>query len=1061
MTAGATSICVAEPVEAALPHSMQHSMQHSMPHSMQHSMQRAVDALVARLRLKLAGEARPHLAAARINAAAVARAVARLDHALERFTQVRIEEAVQQQRRRAFACLLLEAAGGDVDDDHSVSHLLAALRARLVPGAPLMAVGPWLAWLATRMAAGEPWPSSTSTDLLAICRWAHATRRDLTRLSLQRANDLSRRWRLQERPLLDDELPRTDAILRTTKAALPTLPLTTDDGFRLERVVTADELRAAGRALRNCLATYADIDDKRIRLVLRDPQGGAVAALEYDLQFQHGSFSQIYGPDDKAPSPDLAARLEALIDAHFGGDPVGKLLVGAQPTTALEASLVARARTLEPWSEVNFVLNVAEGLTRASSPAVQALLLRLLATTWGHVDAAMPQHDWRWSFLQVRILAGTATTALAGRDNNEQASTCVREALRVARAFRRGVSDDDSPTPRSTPSRARPFVPTLAYGSGSLVGNARVIDGTVRGWLWGVDIQLIAVDAAVEVAGHTRRRGRRTSLICVGLRLLGSVLAAIADGWLAASSGDGPGWLVSSSLNSLSSGDAGAFTRPQVLAIGRAWLATCDHGLETLDCGLEARSHCSVFRKVHGFVEVHLPYAGTQVSAATIAPLLALADDGAHQLAVCHQPDAIDGTWNARWVCFALWACHLRACLGDVEGAAQRLLPALVTLLQCDNWSTTSLSVWRGLTTIEPAGDADLLAWAATSWAAAVHDVAAQAVREVRLAGSAGHVDPDDHDGIEAMALVQKWARAGEERIRAGVASQPVLALAMPWPRGQPAGEHDGLASPSDAVDDVATRLKRWLDDTAGIVDVNADVDTDDAKHDVARTRALDTFVLVARAVEAKHADWPDDAVFVGVVDEAISTLAARVAKAPPRAPTWHWRAPQACALAWRARHRLGGGCVEPVMQDLVAANRRSPGGSNDDAELLVLLVLRQVAEQFVSRFVDQRAEVQHFVYGLFASRLADDVVDDDGDGDGDGGPSAAGYVMHVAMAQLCVGLEAWGNARSHLQEAIRLQPKPLRTPLPYRRRYQQLLTQVEAVCSARQPCLPGVEPPG
>jgi hypothetical protein len=283
----------------------------------------------------------------------------------------------------------------------------------------------------------------------------------------------------------------------------------------------------------------------------------------------------------------------------------------------------------------------------------------------------------------------------------------------------------------------------------------------------------------------------------------------------------------------------------------------------------------------------------------------------------------------------------------------------------------------------------------------------------------------------------------------------------MPWPRGQPAGEHDDLASPSDAVDDVATRLKRWLDDTAGIVDVNADVDTDDAKHDVARTRALDTFVLVARAVEAKHADWPDDAVFMGVVDEAISTLAARVAKAPPRAPTWHWRAPQACALAWRARHRLGGGCVEPVMQDLVAANRRSPGGSNDDAELLPLLVLRQVAEQFVSRFVDQRAEVQHFVYGLFASRLADDVVDDDGDGDGDGGPSTAGYVMHVAMAQLCVGLEAWGNARSHLQEAIRLQPKPLRTPLPYRRRYQQLLTHVEAVCSARQPCLPGVEPPG
>jgi hypothetical protein len=55
MTAGATSICVAEPVEAALPH----------------SMQRAVDALVARLRLKLAGRPRPHLAAARINAAAV------------------------------------------------------------------------------------------------------------------------------------------------------------------------------------------------------------------------------------------------------------------------------------------------------------------------------------------------------------------------------------------------------------------------------------------------------------------------------------------------------------------------------------------------------------------------------------------------------------------------------------------------------------------------------------------------------------------------------------------------------------------------------------------------------------------------------------------------------------------------------------------------------------------------------------------------------------------------------------------------------------------------------
>ena len=1061
MTAWATSICVAEPVEAALQHSMQHSMQH------------AVDALVTKLRLKLAGRPRPHLAAARINAAAVARAVARLDHALERFTHVRIDEEMQQQRRRAFLGLLLgdelvEVVEG-VELDEGVEGvevgdhvLLAALRTRLQPGAPLMAVGPWLAWLATRMAAGEPWPSREPTDLFEVCRWAQETRRDLTRLSLQRANDLSRGWRLKHSQTMKGQHPRTDAALRTTNAALPTLPLTTDDGFRLERVVTADELRAAGRALRNCLASYDNRDDERIRLVLRDPRGVAVAALEYDLRDHHGWFSQIYGPDDKVPSPDLAARLEALIDAHFGGDPVGKLLVGGKPTTALEASLVARARTLDPWDEVDFVLGVTGRLTRAASPAVQALLLRVFATTWSHVDATVPQHDWRWSFLQVRILAGTATTALAGRDNDEQASTCVREALRVARAFRRGVSDDDSPTPRSTPSRARPFVPTLAYGSGSLVGNARVIDGTVGGWLWGVDIQLIAVDAAVEVAGHTRRRGRRTSLICVGLRLLGSVLAAIADGDLAASSGHRPGWLVSSSLNSLSSGDAGAFTLPQVLAIGRAWLATCDHGVKTLDCGLEARSHCSVFRKVHDFVEVHLPYAGTPVSAAAIAPLLALADDGAHQLAVCHQPDAIDGTWNARWVCFALWACRLRACLGDVEGAAQRLLPALVTLLQCENWSTTSLSVLWGLTNIEPAGDADLLAWAATSWAAAVHDVAAQAVREVRLAGSAGHVDPDDRDGIEAMALVQKWARAGEERIRAGVASQPVLALAMPWPRGQPAGEHDGVASPSDAVDDVATRLKRWLDDTAGIVDVDDDTDddTDDAKHDVARTRALDTFVLVARAVEAKHADWPDDAVFVGVVDHAISTLAARVAKAPPKAPTWHWRAPQACALAWRARHRLGGGCVEPVMQDLVAANRRSPGGSNDDAELLPLLVLRQVAEQFVSRFVDQRAEVQRFVYRLMADRLAD-VMDSDDDGDGDGDPSAAGYVMHVAMAQLSVGLEAWGNARSHLQEAIRLQPKPLRTPLPYRRRYQQLLTHVEAVCSARQPCLPGVEPPG
>ena len=115
MTAWATSICVAEPVEAALQHSMQHSMQH------------AVDALVTKLRLKLAGRPRPHLAAARINAAAVARAVARLDHALERFTHVRIDEEMQQQRRRAFLGLLL----GD-----ELVELRTADRARLCRCSP-------------------------------------------------------------------------------------------------------------------------------------------------------------------------------------------------------------------------------------------------------------------------------------------------------------------------------------------------------------------------------------------------------------------------------------------------------------------------------------------------------------------------------------------------------------------------------------------------------------------------------------------------------------------------------------------------------------------------------------------------------------------------------------------------------------------------------------------------------------------------------------------------------------------------------------------------------------
>lgn len=171
---------------------------------------------------------------------------------------------------------------------------------------------PWVAAQINREGdAGYTVASQLASRSTAIAQWALANRVDLGRVPLGEAIREASQFKSAHTPAVSGQLA-----YRFT------------DGWTVQRLVTAEQLKFEGVAMQHCVGSYTDrvIREESFIYSLRDPQGQPHVTLEWSARTQR--FQQIYGKQNQAPVDKYKPYLWEFIQTKFGGETLGLLLSG-------------------------------------------------------------------------------------------------------------------------------------------------------------------------------------------------------------------------------------------------------------------------------------------------------------------------------------------------------------------------------------------------------------------------------------------------------------------------------------------------------------------------------------------------------------------------------------------------------------------------------------------------------------------------------------------------------------------------------------------------------------
>lgn len=155
----------------------------------------------------------------------------------------------------------------------------------------------------------------------AIAMWARETKRDLGRVTLAQALEA-----IAEHEFKTSLVPQGEVVY-----AFP-------DGYTVQELRTAPELKAEGEVMQHCVGSYCEQVSSGLSRIfsLRDPHGNPHVTAEWQVndndeeRWPYGHFVQIYGKQNEPPAEKYKPYVQQFIREKFDADPRSMLLAGAK-----------------------------------------------------------------------------------------------------------------------------------------------------------------------------------------------------------------------------------------------------------------------------------------------------------------------------------------------------------------------------------------------------------------------------------------------------------------------------------------------------------------------------------------------------------------------------------------------------------------------------------------------------------------------------------------------------------------------------------------------------------